>query len=131
MIDALTFHHLLEREGIPIIGCAYHPNRVNYAPEATAEQRALGDALAVAFNTLTVNVSKSTLIADGVDVVVITCDELLTNMDYTFWRDDVLVSSGSVAEGSIEYLTNVPGALLFEIREPGGYLTGYVEVNAQ
>lgn len=129
-ISALVLHNWLEHENIPIGGCSYGPNKVNYAPEATAPQRVAGDALAAGFDTLNIETTKTTIIADGADETVISCFALGDNFDFIIYRNGVEYLANSVSDGSIEFSTNTPATYLFCIREQGGYATGYVEVIA-
>jgi hypothetical protein len=94
----------------------------------TVTDEPLGNLIADGVDTLTVVSDKATIASDGIEEAVITCFELVTNMDYNIYRDDEMHLSGSVGDGSIEYSTNTPGTYIFEIIEPGTHNTGYVQL---
>lgn len=129
-LTAFNLHELLSRQDIPIWGVSYQPNGVHFKDEATEQHRIDGNGLAEAFNSLAINTAKTAIDANGIDETVITCPELGDNFDYTYWRDTILVDSGAIADGNLEFSTNTPGTYLFETREQGGYATGYIEIIA-
>lgn len=79
-------------------------------------------------DTLTVETTLNTVPADGISEVVITCPALLTNIDYVIYLDNVMVSSGSVSDGSIELSVNEIGIYIVEVKNPTTYETGYIEI---
>lgn len=103
---------------------------VHLQDDATSEAQTNSHTIASGDSVLIVEATKTTIDADGIDETVLTCASLGNDFDYTYWQDGVLVDSGSISDGSLEYSTNTPAVYLFEIREQGGYNTGYVEVMA-
>lgn len=79
-------------------------------------------------NTLTVQASKLSVIADGIDETVITCNELLTDIECRIFRGDTLSSDTTVNDGSIELSLNEQGIVIVEIKDPNSYTTGYIEI---
>lgn len=85
------------------------------------------NAILDAHNSLAVDSDKLTIIADLVDEAIITCGALV-NFDYVVYIPDGSKLSGSTTDGSLEFSTDTVGVHIVEIKEPGTYNTGYVEI---
>jgi hypothetical protein len=110
----------------PVIGA--NLSRLDFADEATPTQRAAALAKLAGFETLAVEVSKTSIVADGTDESVIASPGL-TSFAYTIWVDGVLDSSGTISDGVLELSAATAGRYLVEVRD--GDDTGYVEITAE
>jgi hypothetical protein len=88
-------------------------------------------AIQIANNTLVVDATETTILADNIDETIITCVELGLTFDYRVWVDGIESVSGSVADGTMEYSTNKVGAHTIEIKDPASYATGYAIIVAE
>lgn len=100
-------------------------------PDGTSqEDQDTATAIQAGHNTLSVAATKTTIDADAIDETAIECATIGMVFDYKFWRDGALVASGNITDGTLEYSTNTPGTLLFEVKNPANWETGYIEVIA-
>lgn len=76
---------------------------------------------------LTVNATKTTILADGIDSTSLTIAGQ-TTFDYAILRENILVASGAVNDGILEFSTDEPSTYLFELKV--GSQTGYAKVIA-
>ncbi|HEB27976.1 MAG TPA: hypothetical protein ENI05_09410 [Porticoccus sp.] len=87
MVDkAMQLYNLLIEQNIPVVGACPDVRktgipRVDYAPEATAEQKIIGDAIGEQFQ-------KAIIVANG-NIVTVTVDEQDTHVVFSAWLSPV------------------------------------------
>jgi hypothetical protein len=114
--------------GIPYYRIAVGKD-IEYSPEATAQQTALGDALFAGFKQLAVSATKPTITADSIDETVITCG--LNDFDYSIWRnilDNNTPTSGSVTDGTLELSASQAGTYTIRLFDPETKQSGYIDI---
>jgi len=79
-------------------------------------------------NTLTVEATQTSILADGLDEAIITCDTLPTVIDYAIFRGDESLLSGTINDGSIELSLNEVGIYTVMVKDPSSYATGYIQI---
>jgi hypothetical protein len=85
------------------------------------------NAIVNGHHALSPSASLASIAANGVAESVITVPGL-TVFDYKLWLNGVVVASGSIADGSLEFSTDTPGVYTVEVFN--GDDTGYITVTA-
>jgi hypothetical protein len=105
-------------------------NQVLLTDAATPEQHIIADAIAIGFNTLTIEASpSSTIQADDTDQVVITCAEL-SSFDVQREYNGIIEDESRISDGSIEFTAYSVGTYTFIIKEIDEWRTGIIEIEA-
>jgi hypothetical protein len=106
------------------------PNRGNILQiegEFSSQEITTLQAILDGHASLSPSASQASITANGVAESVVTVHGL-TTFNYRVWLSGVVVLSGTISDGSLEYSTDTPGAYTIEVMD--GNSTGYVEVVA-
>jgi hypothetical protein len=118
--------------GIPNEGVSIHPPRVDFLPEASAQQRLDGTALVEGHDTLDIQTNKTTITADDIDTATLTLSSGVSVTYNIYNSTDGIDFWGTLnpSGGVISAPFKTPLADTYTIEILAGTASGYIQIEA-